>query len=306
LKVGLPGNLAVTQTDSSHPEVESFFHQDTGTWTHVVHDGAAAVVIDPVLDYDAAAARTSTTSADAVLAFVRDRDLRVAWILETHAHADHLSAAGYLHDVLEAPIAIGRGIVAVQAHFKQVFGLGDEFVADGSQFDRLLDDGDALAGGPLTVRAIATPGHTGDSMTYVIGDAAFIGDTMFAPDVGTARCDFPGGDCAQLYASIRRILALPDATRLFLCHDYPPAARPAPAREASIAAQTRDNVQIGGGVDEADFVAKRRARDATLRVPRLLLPALQVNIRGGRLPPADTDGHPYLRLPLNRIGGAAA
>jgi glyoxylase-like metal-dependent hydrolase (beta-lactamase superfamily II) len=292
--------------DSSHPEVESFFHKDTGTWTHVVHDGAAAVVIDPVLDYDACAARTSTASADAVLAFVRNRELHVAWILETHAHADHLSAAGYLHDTLDAPIAIGRGIVAVQAHFKQVFGLGDEFIADGSQFDRLLDDGDALAVGSLTVRAIATPGHTGDSMTYVVGDAAFVGDTLFAPDVGTARCDFPGGDCTRLYASIRRILALPDTTRLFLCHDYPPAARGAPSRETSVVAQTRDNVQIGGGVGEADFVAKRRARAATLRVPRLLLPALQVNIRGGRLPPADADGHRFLRLPLNRIGGTAA
>lgn len=294
------------QTDSSHPEVESFFHKDSGTWTHVVHDGTAAAVIDPVLDYDAAAARTSTTSADAVLAFVRDHALHVAWILETHAHADHLSAAGYLHDSLDAPIAIGRGIVAVQAHFKQVFDLGDEFVADGSQFDRLLDDGDALAVGSLMVRAIATPGHTGDSMTYVVGDAAFVGDTLFAPDIGTARCDFPGGDCSQLYASIRRILALPEATRLFLCHDYPPSARGTPSRETTIAVQSQDNVQIGGGVGEADFVIRRRARDATLPVPRLLLPALQVNIRGGRLPAAGPDGHRYLRLPLNRIGAAAA
>ena len=289
------------QTDPSHPEVESFFHKDTGTWTHVVHDGEAGAIIDPVLDYDAAAARTATTSADAVLAFVRQRGLRIGWILETHAHADHLSAAGYLHDTLVAPIAIGRGIVDVQAHFKPVFGLGDDFAADGSQFDRLLDDGDVLPVGSLRVRAMATPGHTRDGLTYIAGDAAFVGDTLFAPDIGTARCDFPGGDATQLYASIRRILALPASTRLFLCHDYPPPVRAA-WREATIACEAQENVQIGGDIGEADFVAKRRARDATLPVPRLLLPALQVNIRGGRLPPADADGRRYLRLPLDRIG----
>lgn len=287
--------------DPSHPEVGSFLHKDTGTWTHVVHDGEAAAIIDPVLDYDAASARTSTASADAVLVFVRQHALRVEWILESHAHADHLSAAGHLHDALGAPVAIGRGITDVQTHFKQVFGLGDDFVADGRQFDRLLDDGDELAIGSLTLQALATPGHTRDGLTYVIGDAAFIGDTLFAPDLGTARCDFPGGDAAQLYASIRRILALPETTRLFLCHDYPPASR-GPLVATTIAAEASENVQVGGGVGEADFVAKRRVRDATLKVPRLLLPSLQVNIRGGRLPPAEADGQLYLRLPLNRIG----
>jgi glyoxylase-like metal-dependent hydrolase (beta-lactamase superfamily II) len=291
----------VPPIDRSHPEVESFLHKDTGTWTHVVHDGEAAAIIDPVLDYDAASARTSTASAEAVLAFVRQRGLRIEWILETHAHADHLSAAGHLHEATGAPVAIGRGITEVQAHFKQVFGLGEDFVADGRQFDRLLDDGDELAVGSLRVRAIATPGHTRDGLTYVVGDAAFIGDTMFAPDIGTARCDFPGGDAVQLYASIRRILALPEKTRLFLCHDYPPASRE-PLVATTIAHEANENVQVGGGVDEAEFVAKRRARDATLKVPRLLLPALQVNIRGGRLPPADVDGHRYLRLPLDRLG----
>jgi glyoxylase-like metal-dependent hydrolase (beta-lactamase superfamily II) len=291
----------VPPIDRSHPEVESFLHKDTGTWTHVVHDGEAAAIIDPVLDYDAASARTSTASAEAVLAFVRQRGLRIGWILETHAHADHLSAAGHLHEATGAPVAIGRGITEVQAHFKQVFGLGEDFVADGRQFDRLLDDGDELAVGSLRVRAIATPGHTRDGLTYVVGDAAFIGDTMFAPDIGTARCDFPGGDAVQLYASIRRILALPEKTRLFLCHDYPPASRE-PLVATTIAHEANENVQVGGGVDEAEFVAKRRARDATLKVPRLLLPALQVNIRGGRLPPADVDGHRYLRLPLDRLG----
>ncbi|HEX5959867.1 MAG TPA: MBL fold metallo-hydrolase [Rhodanobacteraceae bacterium] len=291
----------MSRADAMHPEVESFFHGDTGTWTHVAHDGEVAAIIDPVLDYDAAAARTGCASADAVLACVRERALRVAWILETHAHADHLSAAGYLHDALQAPVAIGRGIVAVQAHFKQVFGLGGDFVADGSQFDRLLDDGETLAVGALTLRTLATPGHTCDSLAYVAGDAAFIGDTLFAPDVGTARCDFPGGDGDALYASIRRILALPEATRLFLCHDYPPPAR-GPRRETTIACQLQENVHVGGGVGERAFVARRRARDATLPVPRLLLPALQVNIRAGRLPPPDPDGHVYLRLPVNRIG----
>lgn len=291
----------MTPSAAMHPEVESFRHADSGTWTHVVHAGADAVIIDPVLDFDPAAARTSTASAEAVLAFVRDRALHVAWILETHAHADHLSAAGWLHDALAAPIAIGRGITTVQAHFKQLFGLGDDFIADGGQFDRLLDDGDVLATGSLAVRALATPGHTRDGLTYVVGDAAFIGDTLFAPDLGTARCDFPGGDAAQLYASIRRILALPAATRLFLCHDYPPPSR-APACETTPACQASENVHVGGGVDAAAFIARRHARDATLPVPRLLLPALQVNIRGGRLPPAEADGHRYLRLPLNRIG----
>lgn len=284
-----------------HPEVESFLHKDTGTWTHVVHDDKVAAIIDPVLDYDAAAARASTTSADAVVAFTRQQALRVAWILETHAHADHPSAAGHLRDVLDAPIAIGRGITSVQAHFKTLFGFDDAFIADGSQFDRLLDDGDVLPFGSMELRALATPGHTRDGMTFVAGDAAFIGDTLFAPDLGTARCDFPGGDAAELYASIQRIFALPVATRLFLCHDYPPPTR-TPWRETTIECEARENVHVGGGVSAADFIAKRQARDATLAVPRLLLPAIQINIRGGRLPPADADGHRYLRLPLNRLG----
>ncbi|NCT67934.1 MAG: MBL fold metallo-hydrolase [Rhodanobacteraceae bacterium] len=287
------------------PAVQAFFHPDTSTFTYVVHEGVggAAAIIDPVLDYDAAAARTATASADAVLAFVRAQDLRVEWILETHAHADHLSAGGYLRDALGAPLAIGRGIVEVQARFKALFGLGEEFVADGRQFDRLFDDGDTFRIGGLAARVLATPGHTGDSLTYVIGDAAFVGDTLFAPDVGTARCDFPGGDAAQLYASIQRILALPADTRIFLCHDYPPGGR-APLAQTSIAAQRRDNVHVGHVAGLADFVALRTGRDATLPVPRLILPALQVNIRGGRLPAAEANGVAYLRLPLNQVGHA--
>lgn len=281
--------------------VESFFHKDTNTFSHVIfdRDGGEAAIIDPVLDYDAAAARTSTVSADAILAFVQAHKLRATWILETHAHADHLSAGGYLRDALGAKLAIGRGIIGVQAHFKRFFGLGDEFVADGSQFDCLFDDGDTFAIGELQGRVLATPGHTGDSLTYLIGDAAFIGDTLFAPETGSARTDFPGGDAAQLYASIRKLLMLPSDTRLFLCHDYPPATR-APMAQTSIAAQREHNAHAGAS--ESDYVALRRARDASLSVPRLILPALQVNIRGGRLPEPDADGVRYLHLPLNRIG----
>jgi glyoxylase-like metal-dependent hydrolase (beta-lactamase superfamily II) len=235
-----------------------------------------------------------------VLDYVHQHHLRVEWILETHAHADHLSAAGYLHDRLGAPVAIGRGIVQVQQRFKTLFGLGDEFVADGRQFDRLLDDGDTFRLGELEARVIATPGHTDDSLTYVIGDAAFVGDTVFAPDTGTARADFPGGDAHRLYASIRKILALPAATRLFLCHDYP-AGRD-PAAESSVAAQANGNVHVRDGIGEAEFVQLRRTRDATLAPPRLILPALQANIRGGRLPEPDPNGIRYFRLPLNQLG----
>lgn len=290
----------------ARPLVEAFFHQDTGTFTYLVFDrvGGAAAIIDPVLDFDAPSARTSTSSADAVLAFVRQQQLNVQWILETHAHADHLSAGGYLHDVLGAPLAIGRGIVEVQRRFKGLFGLGGEFVADGRQFDRLFADGDTFRIGSLEGRAIATPGHTDDSLTYLIGDAAFVGDTVFAPDTGTARTDFPGGDAARLYASIQTILALPQDTRIFLCHDYPVGGR-APCAETSVAAQAQHNIHVGDRIGEDAFVNMRRARDATLPPPRLLLPALQVNIRGGRLPEPDGNGVSYLRLPLNQLGRTA-
>ena len=283
------------------PRVESFFHKDTCTFTHVVYDrdGGTAAIVDPVLDYDPAAACTSTVSADAVVAFVRERKRHTAWILETHAHADHLSAGGYLRDKLGAKLAIGRGIIGVQAHFKTVFGLGDEFVADGSQFDRLFDDGDSFAIGTLQGRVLATPGHTADSLTYLIGDAAFIGDTLFAPETGSARADFPGGDASQLYASIHRVLALPPDTRLFLCHDYPQATRAAMA-QTSITAQREHNAHAG--VSESDYVALRKTRDASLPVPRLILPALQINIRGGRLPEPDADGVRYLKIPLDQLG----
>lgn len=293
----------MSQTQMSSPVVEPFYDKDTGTFSYVVYDqvGGMAVIIDPVLDYEAAGARTSTVSADALLAFVRSKLLTVAWILETHAHADHLSAAGYLADQLQAPVAIGRGIVQVQQHFKTLFGLGDEFIADGSQFDRLFEDADSFNVGGLTARVIATPGHTDDSLTYVIGDAAFVGDTVFAADTGTARCDFPGGDAHRLYASIQRILALPADTRIYLCHDYPGSRREAQA-QSSIDEQKQHNLHLKDGADEAAFVQMREQRDATLPVPKLILPALQVNIRGGRLPEPDANGVRYLRLPLDQIG----
>ncbi|MEV8521262.1 MBL fold metallo-hydrolase [Dyella marensis] len=286
---------------SFQPHVRAFFHADTNTFTYVVHEGRSAVVIDPVLDYDAAAARVSTASAEAVMAYVREQRLTVEWILETHAHADHLSAGDHLRNAFGAKLAIGEGIVRVQSRFKALFGLGEEFVPDGSQFDSLLRDGDVLHAGVMQIRVLATPGHTDDGLTYLIGDAAFVGDTLFAPETGTARCDFPGGDAARLYASIQQILALPADTRLFLCHDYPPASRGAEP-QSSIEAQRQGNVHVKDGATEASFVALRTARDATLPVPRLLLPALQVNIRGGRLPPPDEEGVRYLRLPLNRFG----
>lgn len=289
--------------DPASPLVESFFHQETCTFTHVVYDrdGGEAAIVDPVLDFDAASAHTATASVDTVLDGVRSHNLRVAWILETHAHADHLSAGGYLRDALGAKLAIGHGIVGVQAHFKRFFGLGDEFVADGRQFDRLFDDGDTFTIGTLRARVMATPGHTADGLTYVIGDAAFVGDTVFAPETGTARTDFPGGNAAQLYDSMRKILALPAGTRLFLCHDYPPNAR-APMAQTSIAAQREHNPHARQDLIASDYIALRRARDATLAPPRLILPALQVNIRGGRLPEADAAGVRYLKIPLDLLG----
>lgn len=285
------------------PQVQAFFHADTNTFTYLVDDGAGhAVIIDPVLDFDLAAARTWTASADAVLAQVRQRGLRVDWILETHAHADHLSAGSYLRAALQAPLAIGRGIVQVQQRFKPLFDLGDDFIADGRQFDRLLDDGDTLALGQGQIRVMATPGHTDDGMTFLIGDAAFIGDTLFAPETGTARADFPGGSARRLYGSLQKLLGLPADTRLFLCHDYPKDRDP--RAQTSIAEQRAHNIHLGAEASEERYVALREARDANLPVPRLLLPALQVNIRGGQLPPAEDNGVAYLRLPLNQFGRA--
>lgn len=287
-----------------NPLVESFFDPATFTFTYVVYDraGGSAVVIDPVLDYDAASARTSTRSAERVLAFAKEKDLQIEWILETHAHADHLSAAAFLKRQLDVPVGIGKGITQVQDRFRKLYGFEQEFRPDGSQFDQLLEDGDVIEVGDLTIRVMATPGHTDDSLTYRVGDAAFVGDTLFAPDVGTARADFPGGDAAKLYRSIRSLLALPDETRLFLCHDYPPAAREQEVACVTVEDQRDHNIHVGGDVDESAFVKMREARDATLAVPKLILPSLQVNIRAGELPPPDDNGIRYLRMPINQLG----
>ncbi|MFO3703627.1 MBL fold metallo-hydrolase [Xanthomonas codiaei] len=286
-----------------NPQVRSFYDSATSTFTHLVYDqdGGRCAIVDPVLDYDSAQARTQTTSADRVLAFADQHALRVNWILETHAHADHLTAAAYLKRKTGARVAIGHGITRVQERFKALFGLEREFATDGRQFDRLFADGETFAIGQLQARAIATPGHTDDSLTYLIGDAAFVGDTVFAPETGTARADFPSGDARKLYRSIHTLFDLPRDTRLFLCHDYPSTGRQAHAL-SSLEDQAQRNVHIGGGIDEAAFVKMRTERDATLAAPRLILPSLQVNIRAGELPPPCANGIRYLRLPLNQLG----
>ncbi|MEO8849740.1 MAG: MBL fold metallo-hydrolase [Casimicrobiaceae bacterium] len=285
----------------AHPDVQPFFHAESGTFSYVVHagQGGGAVIIDPVLDFDAASGQVGRQCVDALLHFVKAQRLHVHWILETHAHADHLTAAHALRRSLGAQVAIGRGIVDVQACLQPMLAMGEGFVPDGSQFNRLLDDGDSVDAGELVVRALATPGHTADGHTYLVGDAAFVGDTLFAPDVGTARCDFPGGDAATLYRSIQRILALPASTRMFLCHDYPPSGARKPMAQTSVAAQRDFNIHVGGGVLQDAFVSMREARDATLKPPKLMQPALRVNLDGGQLPPADSDGVTYSALRID-------
>jgi glyoxylase-like metal-dependent hydrolase (beta-lactamase superfamily II) len=284
------------------PEVTAFFHQASKTVSYVAADpvNKIAAVIDPVLDFEIKAARTTTTAADDIVAFINARGYRLDWILETHAHADHLTSATYLQNCLGGRIAIGAEIGRTQQHFGQLFNLDDVADGDGSLFDQLFADGDAFAIGKIVATVMHTPGHTPACVTYVIGDAAFVGDTLFMPDYGTARCDFPGGDAAALYRSIRRILDLPPETRLFTCHDYQPGGR-AVAWEASVAQQRQSNIHIHEGVTESDFVTMRQTRDRTLSVPDLLLPAVQVNIRAGRLPKPEANGQRYLKLPLNAL-----
>ena len=287
------------------PTVASFHHSGTGTWSYVVTDPATrvAAIIDPVLDYDWKSARTATHAVDRLIAHCREHGLDVRWILETHAHADHLSAAQHLKGVCGGEVAIGAGITSVQRTFKRLFGLGPEFQPDGSQFDRLLADDCTLPLGSTQIHVLPTPGHTNDSVSFLIGDAVFIGDTLFMPDAGSARCDFPGGDAAELYRSVQRLFTLPAGTRVFVCHDYSPGGRAALC-ETTIEAQRRSNTHIREGVDEAAFVQMRRERDATLDVPNLIIPSVQVNIRAGRLPPAEADGTSYLRVPLDVFGRA--
>ncbi len=284
------------------PIVKGFFDPATWTVSYVVYEkpGAACAIVDSVLDYDPKSGRTRTTSADQLMAFVQENQLQVAWILETHAHADHLSAAHYLRGKLGGKIAIGAAITGVQDVFKRIFNLEAGFRPDGHQFDRLLRDGETLAIGALTAGAMSVPGHTPACMAYQVGDAVLVGDTLFMPDVGTARCDFPGGSAPTLYQSVRKLLGLPDETRLFMCHDYPPPGRE-PAWETTVAAQRAGNIHVHDGVSEAEFVAMRTARDATLDMPVLILPAVQVNIRAGELPPAEANGVAYLKIPLNAL-----
>lgn len=284
---------------SSQPRIQAFFDDATNTISYLVSDPATgkAAVIDPVLDYDHPSGKASTTSADRILDSARQSGLTIEWILETHAHADHLSAASHLKECTGAPVAIGEHIRDVQAIFRPVFNLDDVSV-DGSEFDQLLRDGETFLIGGLTVEVLHTPGHTPACVSYRIGDAVFVGDTLFMPDYGTARADFPGGDAGTLYRSIRRLLALPPQTRLFLCHDYKAPGRDGYAWETTVAKERTQNVQVHDGVSEVEFVAMRQERDATLPAPALLLPSIQVNIRAGQLPKAESNGTHYLKIPI--------
>jgi Zn-dependent hydrolases, including glyoxylases len=285
------------------PDVMPLFDEATNTVSYVVVDPAtrAAALVDSVLDFDLKSGRTATASADRMVALVRERDLTVEWILETHIHADHLSAAPYLKERVGGRIGIGEHIREVQKIFRALFNMEPGFVADGRQFDHLFADGERFRIGQLEAQAIHTPGHTPADMTYVVGDAAFVGDTLFQPDYGTARCDFPGGDAHALYRSIRHILALPPATRIFTGHDYKAPGRDEYAWESTVAEQRARNVHVRDGVGEDEFVALRTARDRTLDMPKLILPSVQVNVRAGQLPPPEENGKRYLKIPVNAL-----
>jgi glyoxylase-like metal-dependent hydrolase (beta-lactamase superfamily II) len=288
---------------TQRPEVTAFFDEATNTVSYAVVDPATqkGALIDSVLDYDPISGRTDTRSADRMVAFVNENGLKVEWLLETHVHADHLSAAPYLKQQVGGTLAIGQNITVVQDVFGKIFNAGTEFQRDGSQFDRLFDDGDAFELGGIGCRVMHTPGHTPACVTYVVGDAAFVGDTLFMPDYGTARCDFPGGDARQLYRSIRKIFALPDATRLFMCHDYKAPGRDEYRWETTVGEEKRHNVHVREGVSEDEFAAMRTARDKTLGMPRLILPSVQVNMRAGQMPPPEDDGRRYLKIPVDGL-----
>ena len=287
---------------NAQAQIRAFFDPLTWTVSYVAWDRATlrAAVIDPVLDFDFKSGRTGTTSADQVLACIADHGLQVDWILETHAHADHLSGARYLQQRVGGRIAIGENIRAVQATFKKIYNLERSFLPDGSQFDHLFKDGETFMIGGLQATALLVPGHTPADMAYLLEGAVFVGDTLFMPDVGSARADFPGGDARELYRSMRRLLALPPHTPMYVCHDYPPPTR-APQWQTSVAEQRAHNIHVHDGISEDEFVAMRQARDATLEVPTLILPAIQVNVRAGQLPPAEENGVAYLRIPLNAL-----
>ena len=285
---------------SSQATIQAFFDPKTWTITYVISDNAShrAAVIDPVLDYDFKSAHTSAISADKVITYVGANDLQVDWILETHAHADHLSGARYLQERIGGRVAIGENIRIVQETFKKLYNLERTFLPDGSQFDHLFKDGEKFPIGEIEVTALLVPGHTPADMAYLMDGAVFVGDTLFMPDVGSARADFPGGDARQLYRSMRRLLDLPPETTMFVCHDYPPASR-GPKWQTSVAEQREKNIHVRDGISEDQFVVMRTARDATLDVPSLILPAIQVNVRGGELPHPEANGVAYLKIPLN-------
>ena len=289
-------------THGLQPDVKAFFDPETWTFTYVVFlgKGSPCVVIDSVLNYDSKSGRTSTRSADEVIGFIKSEQLELAWILETHAHADHLTAAPYIQEQLGGKIVIGSQIAHVQNVFKGIFNLNESFSVDGSQFDGLLKDGESLPFGKLSLKALYVPGHTPACMAYEIGDVLFVGDTLFMPDVGTARCDFPGGSAQTLYRSIQKILSYPDETKLYMCHDYPPSER-AVAYSTTVGEQKKSNIHVHSGVSEADFVQMRMARDATLDMPNLILPSIQVNIRAGNFPEPESNGKSYLKIPLNAL-----
>ena len=291
---------------AAKPDVTAFFDEATNTVSYVAADPdtRAVAIVDPVLDYDAASGRTGRSSADKIIAHVKEHGLTCQWLLETHVHADHLSAAPYIQSKLGGKLAIGAGITIVQETFGKVFNAGTEFERDGSQFDRLFRDGDEFALGSIPAKVIHTPGHTPACITYVIGDAAFVGDTLFMPDYGTARTDFPGGCARQLYRSIQKLLSLPPETRLFMCHDYKAPGRDQFAWETTVEEERRGNRHIHEGIGEDEFVAMREERDRTLCTPRLLIPSIQVNMRAGRFPPADQHGVRYLRVPVTLKQGA--
>ena len=285
------------------PSIAGFFDQATFTVSYVIHDPETceAAIIDSVLDYEAAAGRTSYGSADRIIEYVTSNNLKVTWLIETHAHADHISAAPYLQQKLGGKLAIGKGIIRVQDVFGKLFNAGTDFERDGSQFDHLFTDGETFKLGKIEGIALHVPGHTPADIAFIIGDAAFVGDTIFMPDFGTARADFPGGDARQLFQSIRRLLSLPDETRLFLCHDYKAPGRDEYAWETTVGQQRRENVHVKDGVSEDDFVEMRTSRDATLAMPNLIMPSVQVNIRGGRLPEPEENGVSYIKIPVNAV-----
>ena len=285
------------------PSIAGFFDEATNTVSYVVHDPATdeAAIVDSVLDFEAASGRTSSGSADRIIEYVTSNNLKVTWLIETHAHADHISAAPYLQERLGGKLAIGRDIIRVQEVFGKLFNAGTDFERDGSQFDKLFDDGETFRIGELEGIALHVPGHTPADMAFIVGDAAFVGDTIFMPDFGTARADFPGGDAGQLFRSIRQLLSLPDETRLFLCHDYKAPGRDEYAWETTVKQQREENVHVKDGVTEKDFVAMRTDRDRTLSMPKLIMPSVQVNIRGGRLPDPEENGVSYIKIPVNAV-----